>query len=138
MKRIYRTQATAIGGRTGSAASADGRLRVRLDAPRSLGGGDGEGTNPEQLFAAGYAACFLSTLRRIAAAEGVTIAADSNVTATVSLEVGDGHPALGVALSIDLPGLEPDDALRLAEAAEAECAYARAVRGNVPVEIRVI
>lgn len=134
MTRLYRTQATAIGGRTGSAASADGRLRVRLDLPRVLGGCDGEGTNPEQLFAAGFAACFLSSIRRVAADEGLEIAADGNVTATVQFEDGD----LSVSLSVDLPGLDAETARRVAIAADARCPYSRAVRGNVPVDIQVI
>jgi Ohr subfamily peroxiredoxin len=90
MKTLYETQATAIGGRTGCAASADGRLKVRLDLPRGLGGDDREGTNPEQLFAAGYAAAFLSAIKQAAARDGLGIAPDSNVTATVAIGDEDG------------------------------------------------
>ncbi|MBU3077789.1 Ohr family peroxiredoxin [Sphingomonas quercus] len=134
MTKLYRTQATAIGGRTGSAASADGRLRVRLDLPRSLGGQDGEGTNPEQLFAAGFAACFLSSIRRVAKDEGLDIAADGNVTTNVEIEEGN----LRVVLLVDLPGLDAETAQRVVAAADARCVYSRAVRGNVPVDIRLI
>ena len=85
MSNIYEAEATSIGGRTGMAASSDGHLRVKLAPPETLGGPGGEGTNPEQLFAAGYAACFLSAIRAAAAEENATIAEDANVTATVSL-----------------------------------------------------
>jgi len=138
MKTLYETQATAIGGRAGSAASADGRLKVRLDLPRGLGGDDREGTNPEQLFAAGYAAAFLSAIKRTAAAEGLDIAPDSNVTATVAVGVdGEGDHVLRVTLSADLPGLAPGTAERVAAAAHVGCPYSAALRGNLDVRINV-
>ena len=135
MKTLYETQATAIGGRCGSVASADGRLKVRLDLPKSLGGDDREGTNPEQLFAAGYAAAFLSAIKRVAGREGVDLASDSNVTATVAIDGDSG--ALKVALSADLPGLDLDTARRVTATAHVTCPYSRATRGGLDVRISV-
>src|SRR6185437_10025486 len=94
MKILYETEATAIGGRMGSTASVDGALRVRLAMPKALGGPGGEGSNPEQLFAAGYAACFLSAVKDAAAKERAVIANDANVTATVGLGMREDGPGL--------------------------------------------
>lgn len=137
MKTLYQTQATAIGGRSGSAASADGVLRVQLATPRELGGDGATGTNPEQLFAAGYAACFLSAIRFVAAQAKTAISADANVTATVGISPNDKSPgfALEIALSVDLPGLDRATAERLVDAAHQACPYSNATRGNVDVRI---
>ena len=139
MSNIYQAEATSIGGRTGLAASSDGHLRVRLAAPATLGGSGGEGTNPEQLFAAGYAACFLSAIRSAAAEENTTIADDANVTATVVLgtrEDGAGL-ALQVALGVDLPGTDRRTAERIVAVAQDNCPYTHATRGNVDVRVRI-
>jgi lipoyl-dependent peroxiredoxin len=132
MKTPYQTQATAIGGRVGAAASCDGRLKVRLDRPDDPAG---KGTNPEQLFAAGYSACFLSAIQRAALADGVAFAPDSNVTATVT--VGEAG-ALSVSLAIDLPGVAAEEARRLIERAHATCPYSRAIDGNVAVKLNIL
>jgi Ohr subfamily peroxiredoxin len=139
MNIIYRTEATAIGGRTGSAASFDGLLRVRLVTPAALGGSGGEGSNPEQLFAAAYAACFLSAIKDAAAAEGTSIAEDTNVTASVDLGAREDESGmdLQVALGIDLPGLDRPTAERIVAAAHRACPYSHAVRGNVDVRLRI-
>lgn len=126
----YQTQATAIGGGTGSAASADGVLRLDLATPRELGGPGGRGTNPAQLFAAGYAASFLAALREVAPDR---VASDANVTATVRLDAA----AMQVTLDLDLPGMDEDESKALATRAHALCLYSRAVRGNVTVRLRV-
>ncbi len=139
MSNIYQAEATSIGGRTGLAASSDGQLRVRLAAPATLGGPGDEGTNPEQLFAAGYAACFLSAIRSAAAQENTTIADDANVTATVVLgtrEDGAGL-ALQVALGVDLPGTDRRTAERIVAVAQDNCPYTHATRGNVDVRVRI-
>ncbi|GEO01204.1 organic hydroperoxide resistance protein [Novosphingobium sediminis] len=139
MKTLYQTQATAIGGRTGSAASADGVLRVQLATPRELGGDGATGTNPEQLFAAGYAACFLSAIRFVAAQAKTAIPADANVTATVGIGPNDKGPgfALAIALAVDLPGLDRATAERLVDAAHQACPYSNATRSNVDVRITI-
>jgi len=139
MSLIYQTQATAIGGRVGSAATADGALRVRLRTPLALGGNGETGTDPEQLFAAGYAACFLSAIRFVARRAQVTIAPDANVTASVGLarrETGTGFD-LDVAIEVDLPGLAPATADRIVRDAKAACPYSAALRGNVDIRLRV-
>jgi Ohr subfamily peroxiredoxin len=139
MSKIYEAEATSIGGRTGLAASSDGRLRVKLAAPNILGGSGAEGTNPEQLFAAGYAACFLSAIRAAAADENATIADDANVTATVSLGTREDGPGftLQIALGVDLPGIDRRTAERLVAVAQDNCPYTHATRGNVDVRIRI-
>jgi Ohr subfamily peroxiredoxin len=139
MKILYQTEATAIGGRAGSAASADGALRVQLAMPRELGGAGGEGTNPEQLFAAGFAACFLAAIKQAGAQEKTVIAGDANVTATVGIDACDDGKAcaLKVQLAVDLPGLDRGCATRIVEAAHQTCAYSNATRGNVDVRITI-
>jgi osmotically inducible protein OsmC len=133
---LYQTQATAIGGRTGSAASADGMLRLALATPRELGGPGGNGTNPEQLFAAGYAASFLATLRLIGTK---SIAEDANVTATIGIgPCSDGNGmALDIALDVDLPGLEEAEAWRIVRQAHGICPYSTAIHGNVNVRTTI-
>lgn len=139
MKILYQTQATAVGGRTGCAASADGALRVQLATPRELGGDGAPGTNPEQLFAAGYAACFLSAIKFVAAQEKAAIPADANVTATVGIgPSGNGSAfALAVTLAVDLPGLDRGAAERIVAAAHQACPYSNATRGNIDVRITI-
>lgn len=139
MKVLYQTAATAIGGRTGSAASADGALRVQLATPEALGGTGGDGTNPEQLFAAGYAACFLSAIKSAAAHESTVIADDANVTASVDIGTRDDGPDLGlrVALEVDLPGVDRESAKRIVEAAQQACPYSLATRGNIDMRVRI-
>jgi lipoyl-dependent peroxiredoxin len=138
MKTVYEAQATAIGGRIGSAATADGQFRIALNVPKALGGG-GAGNNPEQLFAAGYAACFLGSIRAAAEKEKLKIADDANVTATVAIgprEDGEGC-GLAVELAADLPGLDPETAQRIVEQAHVLCPYSHATRGNIDVRISV-
>lgn len=138
MDPLYQTQATAVGGRSGWATSVDGALRVQLARPKTLGGSGECGTNPEQLLAAGYAACFLAAIRRVAEKTGVTITEDSNVTATVALVPQDEQWGLAVRLAVDLPGMTGDEAHAIAEEAQRNCPYSRAVRGNVEVQVSVI
>jgi len=131
---LYETKATAVGGRIGGVASEDGRLKVRLDDPASA---CGKGTNPEQLFAAAYAACFLSAIRKVADGEGIEIAPDSNVTADVVLADGKDGAALRINLSVDLAGLDDAAAERVATRAHAICPYSKAIRGDAQVTIRL-
>lgn len=131
MAPLYEAQATAIGGRTGAAATPDGRLRVTLATPEELGGEGGPGTNPEQLLALGYAACFLAAIRRVAGQAGIGIAADSNVTATIRLRRREDGEELGleVALAADLPGVEDRAAAELLRRARNACPFSDAMRG---------
>ena len=133
---LYETTVTARGGRAGAAESTDGRLAVSLSVPQSLGGAGGPGTNPEQLFAAGYAACYDSALRLVARKQGVTIADQSSITARVGLERTErGLFELAVKLTAELPGLPTSTARALMEAAHQVCPYSNATRGNITVTL---
>jgi Ohr subfamily peroxiredoxin len=133
---LYSTQATALGGRVGSVASADGHLRVELSHPRALGGAGGEGTNPEQLVAAALAACLLDTIRQVGAAEGVVVAHDSNVTAAVEMAAEANAPQpLRFSLSVDLPGIDPEIASRIVTTAQGRCPLSLSLRGRVDLRI---
>lgn len=138
MKKLYTAVATAVGGREGHAESNDGKLKVKLSPPKELGGpANGEGTNPEQLFAAGYAACFESAVRHVARAKKVTIQR-SKVTSEVTLGAkDDGGFNIAVRLGISLPELDRGTAEELVAAAHLVCPYSNATRGNVVVELTV-
>ncbi|MGW6423401.1 organic hydroperoxide resistance protein [Nocardia sp. NPDC055053] len=137
MQVLYTAEALASGeGRTGTARTTDGKLDVVLAPPKELGG-DGAGTNPEQLFAAGYAACFHSALRLVGKQAGANIA-DSAVGAQVSIGPnGNGGFELAVALEVTLPHLSREDAQALAEQAHQVCPYSNATRGNIAVDVQV-
>ena len=136
--KLYSTQITASGGRTGRATSNDGRLEVALSVPRGLGGDDGPGTNPEQLFAAGYAACFDSALRLVARREKIDLGDDSQMIGEVALErTAAGLFQLAVVLTGRFPTLSRPAAEALMAAAHQICPYSNATRGNISVELRV-
>jgi lipoyl-dependent peroxiredoxin len=135
----YRTTATATGGRDGRAATKDGSFQVTLSTPKELGGAGGPGNNPEQLFAAGYAACFIGAMKFVAAQGGPKVPGDASVTATVGIGPrSEGGFGLDVALDVALPGLERAAAEALVEKAHQVCPYSNATRGNVPVRLRVV
>jgi Ohr subfamily peroxiredoxin len=135
-KVLYIAQATSSGnGRSGHVASSDHHLDLDLAVPPELGG-SGNGTNPEQLFAAAYAACFHSALRGLARQAGID-AAGSTVTAQVGVGPEGDVYGLEVTLIISVPGLEQEETRELAEAAHHRCPYSRATRGNISVELRV-
>ncbi len=128
---LYEATSTAWGGREGRVESSDGRVKLDLSVPKGLGGDDGPGTNPEQLFATGYAACFHSALKLVARNAKVDIT-DSAVSVSVALV---GSPATGLDLAVrieaELPGVDPAVASGLLDQADAVCPYSRATRGNV-------
>ena len=135
----YTTEATATGGREGQAATADGNLEVKLATPKELGGAGGQGTNPEQLFAAGYSACFLGALKAAARQENVTVPADSTVTATIGIGPrSEGGFGITAALKVTLPGIERSQAEALVAKAHQICPYSNATRGNVDVQLSVV
>lgn len=136
MKALYETSATAVGGRNGKVKTSDGILDLEVRLPKSMGGNTTGYTNPEQLFAAGYAACFDNALNYIAKQERLPIS--SKVTAHVSLINGDGGFDLAVNLEVEINGVEPEVANRLLEMAHKGCPYSRALRGNVEVNINLI
>jgi Ohr subfamily peroxiredoxin len=137
MKIAYSTRATASGGRDGRAASEDGKLKVQLAIPKELGGPGGEGTNPEQLFAAGYSACFLGALKFVAGQSKIAIPADANVTATVGIGPRDDGKGFGldVSLAVKLPGLDRAVAEDLVQRAHVVCPYSEATRKNLDVKL---
>jgi osmotically inducible protein OsmC len=135
---LYSTTVTTIGGRTGHSASSDGRLAVDLSIPKGIGGDDGPGTNPEQLFAAGYSACFDSALRLVARREKIDVGADARMQAEVGLARTEaGGFGLNVVMTGHFPSLPRDVAERLMAAAHQVCPYSNATRGNIPVDLKV-
>lgn len=139
MKVLYKTSATATGGRDGRATSADGVLAVALSTPKELGGAGGSGTNPEQLFAAGYSACFLGALKYVAAQEKVRLPEGVTVTAGVGIGPRDDGRGFGidVDLTIALPGIERAQADDLVAKAHVVCPYSHATRNNIEVRLSV-
>jgi lipoyl-dependent peroxiredoxin len=134
---LYTAEATSTGdGRNGHVRSSDGRIDLDLAMPPEMGG-TGDGTNPEQLFAAGYAACFHSALRLVSRRQGVDPGA-STVTGQVGIGPEGDAFGLVVTLVIHIPGLEREQARDLADAAHQVCPYSRATRGNISVELRLL
>jgi len=140
MKVLYTTEATATGGRTGKAATADGALAVDLMTPKELGGPGGAGNNPEQLFAAGYSACFLGAVKYVAAQKKVKVADDSTVTAKVGIGPRDDGQGFGldVALAVKLPGVERKTAEEIVQQAHIVCPYSHATRNSLDVKLTVL
>ncbi|MEH6717282.1 MAG: organic hydroperoxide resistance protein [Aurantimonas endophytica] len=137
MNVLYQTQATATGGRTGKAFTADGAFSVTLVTPKELGGPGGDGNNPEQLFASGYAACFLGALKFVAGQRKVKVSDDSTVTATVGIGKRDDGQGFGldVALAVALPGVDPDIARELVDQAHVVCPYSHLARNGLDVRL---
>ena len=137
MQAIYTAEVTAKGGREGHVKSSDGILDLALKVPKSMGGPGGEGTNPEQLFAAGYSACYESALGFVARRDKVALK-DVTITAHVTLnKTGDSQFDLTVELHGNFPGVDKAEAEKLMQAAHQVCPYSRATRGNVPVKLVV-
>lgn len=139
MKILYTAHGSATGGRTGTAASDDGRLSLTLDTPKELGGGGGQGTNPEQLFAAGYSACFLGALKFVAGKSKVALPAETKVAATVGIGPRDDGKGFGldVALRVTAPGVDKPVLEDLVQQAHIVCPYSEATRGNLDVRLSV-
>ncbi len=135
----YRTTASATGGRDGQAHTEEGNFSVRLSTPRELGGAGGDGANPEQLFAAGYSACFIGALKVAGQQLKLAVPGDAKVTATVGIGPrSEGGFGITTDLRVELPGLDRADAERLVEAAHEVCPYSNATRGNVEVGLTVV
>ncbi|MCT8002948.1 organic hydroperoxide resistance protein [Sphingomonas sanguinis] len=131
---IYKTKATATGGRDGAARSEDGSVDVKLVVPKEMGGPGGEGANPEKLFAAGYSACFLGAMKAVSGKEGVKVPPDATVTAEVGFGPREeGGYGITVDLAVSLPGVDRADGERLMHAAHQVCPYSNATRNNVNV-----
>ncbi|WP_394185290.1 organic hydroperoxide resistance protein [Pseudoalteromonas tetraodonis] len=134
----YTAKATATGGREGVAKSDDGRLDVKLSTPKGLGGDDGQGTNPEQLFAAGYAACFIGALKFVAGSEKIALPSDTYINSEVSIGAIDAGFGIAVNLAVSLGDMDKAAAQALVEKAHQVCPYSNATRGNIEVELSVI
>lgn len=135
---LYRAQARATGGRDGRASSTDGALDLALSTPKALGGAGGGGTNPEQLFAAGYSACFIGAMKVVAARDKRALPADTSIEGIVGIgPVANGF-GIEVELRISLPGLEPEVARELVERAHQVCPYSNATRGNIDVTLTLV
>lgn len=137
MNAIYTATATSVGGRAGKSSTGDGRLDVTLSTPKELGGDGGPGTNPEQLFAAGYSACFIGAIKFVAGQENIKLANEPEITAEVG--IGENPKGVGfaisVSLSIKMAGLDSETANGLIEKAHQVCPYSNATRGNVDVKL---
>ena len=136
-KVAYTAHATATGGRDGRAISSDNLLDVKLITPKELGGAGGNGTNPEQLFAAGYSACFIGALRYVAGQEKINLPADTSVEGTVGIGPIPTGFGIEVALKITIPGLDRAQAEALVEKAHVVCPYSNATRGNIDVTLTI-
>jgi len=138
IKALYTATVTATGGRDGRAVSADGNLDVKLTTPRELGGQGGNATNPEQLFAAGYSACFIGALKFVASQKKISFPADASITGKVGIGQIPGGFGLEVELNISLPGLDRAVAEELIAAAHQVCPYSNATRGNIEVRLNLV
>ena len=136
---MYETTAHATGGRDGQAATEDGTFNVKLSTPKELGGAGGSGNNPEQLFAAGYSACFIGAMKFVSSQGGPKVPADAKVTTTVGIGArSEGGFGLEIALAVSLPGLDHADAETLVHKAHEVCPYSNATRGNIDVKLSVV
>ena len=135
----YRTTASATGGRDGHAETEQGNFSVKLSTPKELGGGGGDGANPEQLFAAGYSACFIGALKVAGQQLKLSVPADVKVTAVVGIGPrSEGGFGITADLTVALPGVARADAEKLVETAHQICPYSNATRGNVDVGLTVV
>ena len=132
-KTLYTAHVHVTGGREGAARSSDGRLDLKLAVP----GSPGAGTNPEQLFAAGWSACFEGAMAIAAKSKGITLPADLAIDAEVDLRHGEDGYALAARLNVSVPGVEPAIARQLIEAAHRTCPYSKAIKGNIDAVVRI-
>ena len=139
-KALYTAHATSTGGRTGTTQSSDGAIQLALVTPNELGGAGGAGTNPEQLFASGYSACFIGAMKAVAARQKLALPAEVSIAASVSIGPMTGKPGafgIAVAMTISVPGMERAAAEALVAAAHEVCPYSNATRGNIDVVLTV-
>ncbi len=135
---LYTAEATATGGRDGRAVSSDNVLDVQLSTPRELGGAGGPGTNPEQLFAAGYSACFIGALKFVAGQAKIALPADTSITGRVGIGPIPNGFGIQAELRISIPGMAREEAEALVQKAHIVCPYSNATRGNIDVTLTVV
>ena len=136
-KVLYTARATSTGGRAGTSETPDGTLKLNLSTPKELGGAGGPGTNPEQLFAAGYSACFIGAMKAVAARQKIALPADVSITADVGIGPIPTGFGIQVAMSISVPGMPREAAQALVNAAHQVCPYSNATRGNIVVDVKL-
>ena len=136
-KILYTAQATTPGGRDGTSKSDDGKLSVTLAPPKEMGG-NGNGTNPEQLFAAGYSACFMGAMKFVAGTQKKVVPADASISADVGIGPIPAGFGIQVAMRISVPGWSKEDTQALVDAAHKVCPYSNATRGNIDVTLTVV
>jgi Ohr subfamily peroxiredoxin len=136
-KVLYTAHATSTGGREGTSRSDDGALEVKLSTPKGLGGAGSPGTNPEQLFAAGYSACFIGAMKAVAARQKISLPADTKIDASVGIGPIPNGFGIQAALKVHLPGMDRAAAEQLVQAAHQVCPYSNATRGNIDVDLQV-
>ncbi|NCT84045.1 MAG: organic hydroperoxide resistance protein [Comamonadaceae bacterium] len=140
-KALYTATATATGGRTGSAKSSDGVLDLALSTPKELGGAGGPGTNPEQLFAAGYSACFIGAMKAVAGKQKIALPAEVSITSDVAIGPHANKPGafgIQVDMKISVPGMDRAQLEALVKTAHEVCPYSNATRGNVDVTLTIV
>ena len=137
-KVLYTAHATSTGGREGTSKSSDGVLDLKLTTPKELGGNGATGTNPEQLFAAGYSACFIGAMKFVAGQQKIALPADTSINASVGIGPIPAGFGIQVALAVHIPGMDKAQAEKLVQAAHGVCPYSNATRGNIEVELSVI
>ena len=140
MSALYTATATAVGGRDGKVTSSDGIIDISLKTPKGLGGPGGDGTNPEQLFAAGYSACFDSALNLVIRSQRIKEVTGTSVTGDVSIlkDASDNGFKLEVTLNVKVEGVDAETAHKLVEAAHQVCPYSKATRGNIDVKLNIV
>ena len=137
-KALYTAHATSTGGRTGTTESSDGAIKLALVTPKELGGPGGVGANPEQLFAAGYSACFIGAMKAVAARQKIALTSEVSVKADVSIGAMAGKPGafgVAVAMAVSVPGMDRAAAQKLVNDAHEVCPYSNATRGNIDVTL---
>jgi len=137
-KVLYTAHATSTGGREGTSKSSDGVLDLKLTTPKEMGGNGAVGTNPEQLFAAGYSACFIGAMKYVAMTQKIALPADTSINADVGIGPIPAGFGIQVAMNISIPGMDKAEAEKLVQAAHQVCPYSNATRGNIEVTLKVI
>jgi Ohr subfamily peroxiredoxin len=135
---LYTAHAKSTGGREGRAVSSDGVLDVNLTTPKELGGNGAVGTNPEQLFAAGYSACFIGAMKFVGGRDKIAVPADVSIDASVGIGPIPNGFGIQVEMKISLPGMDRETAEKLVQAAHVVCPYSNATRGNIDVTLTVV
>lgn len=140
-KALYTAHATSTGGRNGTTESSDGKIKLQLSVPKGLGGDDGPGTNPEQLFASGYSACFIGAMKAVSMQQKIKLPAEVSIRSDVSIGPMTGKPGafnIAVAMAVSVPGMDRAAVEKLVKDAHEVCPYSNATRGNVDVTFTVV